>query len=51
MKYWIIFYLIQKTKKKKTKDLVFDVREKMIKEIELLSYMEKLNNVDENNGE
>lgn len=38
-------------RKEKTKDLVFDLREKMIKQINLLSDMEKLNNVDENNGE
>ena len=37
-------------RKEKTKDLVFDVREKMIKEIEHLSDMEKLNGVDEHNG-
>ena len=37
-------------RKEKTKDLVFDVRQKMINEIELLSNIEKLNNVDENNG-
>lgn len=38
-------------KKEKTKDLVFDVRQKMINEIELLSNIEKLNGVDENDGE
>lgn len=37
-------------RKEKTKDLVFDVRQKMIKEIEHLSDMEKLNGVDEHNG-
>jgi hypothetical protein len=34
-------------RKEKTKDLVFDVRKNMIKEIEHLSDMEKLNNVNE----
>ena len=32
-------------KKEKVKDLVFDVRKKMIEELELLSNLEKLNNV------
>ena len=38
-------------KEEKTKDLVFDIRKNMIKEIEHLSDMEKLNIVDENEGE
>lgn len=38
-------------RKEKTKDLVFDVRKNMIKEIEHLSDMEKLNSVDESDGE
>lgn len=43
--------LLVEIKKEKTKDLVFDVRQKMINEIELLSNIEKLNGVDENDGE
>ena len=51
--YEVLDYVLSNSqnRKEKTKDLVFDVREKMIKEIEHLSDMEKLNNVDENNGE
>ena len=51
--YEVLDYVLSNSqnRKEKTKDLVFDLREKMIKEIEHLSDMEKLNNVDENNGE
>ena len=51
--YEVIDYVAStsQNKKEKTKDLVFDVRKKMIKEIELLSDMDKLNGVDENDGE
>lgn len=50
--YEVLDYILSNSenKKEKTKDLVFDVRQKMINEIELLSNIEKLNNVDENNG-
>lgn len=51
--YEVIDYIASNSenKKEKTKGLVFDVRKKMIKEIEHLSDMEKLNSVDENDGE
>ena len=51
--YEVLDYILSNSenRKEKTKDLVFDVREKMIKQINLLSDMEKLNEVDENNGE
>lgn len=51
--YEVIDYIAStsQNKEEKTKNLVFDLREKMIKQINLLSDMEKLNNVDENNGE
>ena len=50
--YEVIDYIASNSenKKEKTKDLVFDVRQKMINEIELLSNIEKLNGVDEHNG-
>lgn len=51
--YEVLDYILSNSenKKEKTKDLVFDVRQKMINEIELLSNIEKLNGVDENDGE
>ena len=51
--YEVIDYIAStsENKKEKTKDLVFDLRQKMINEIELLSNIEKLNGVDETNGE
>lgn len=51
--YEVLDYVLSNSenRKEKTKDLVFDVRKKMIKEIELLSDMDKLNGVDENDGE
>ena len=51
--YEVLDYVLSNSqnRKEKTKDLVFDVREKMIKEINLLSDNEKLNGIDENNGE
>lgn len=51
--YEVLDYILSNSenKKEKTKDLVFDVRQKMINEIEHLSNIEKLNGVDENDGE
>ena len=51
--YEVLDYVLSNSenRKEKTKDLVFDVRGKMIKEIEHLSDMQKLNSVDENDGE
>lgn len=51
--YEVLDYVLSNSenRKEKTKDLVFDVRKNMIKEIEHLSDMEKLNSVDENDGE
>ena len=51
--YEVIDYIASTSqdKKEKTKDLVFDIRKNMIKEIEHLSDMEKLNGVDETDGE
>ena len=51
--YEVLDYILSNSenRKEKTKDLVFDVRQKMINEIELLSDIEKLNGVDENYGE
>ena len=51
--YEVLDYILSNSenKKEKTKDLVFYVRQKMINEIELLSNIEKLNGVDENDGE
>ena len=51
--YEVIDYVAStsQNKKEKIKDLVFDVRKNMIKKIEHLSDMEKLNSVDENDGE
>ena len=51
--YEVIDYVAStsQNKKEKIKDLVFDLRKNMMKKIEHLSDMEKLNNVDENDGE
>lgn len=51
--YEVIDYVAStsQNKKEKIKDLVFDVRKNMMKKIEHLSDMEKLNSVDENDGE
>ena len=52
--YEAIFYVASNSpenKEEKIRNLIFDLREKMKKEIELLSNIEKLNGVDETNGE
>lgn len=51
--YEVLDYILSNSenKKEKTKDHVFDVRQKMINEIEHLTDIEKLNGVDETDGE
>ena len=51
--YEVLDYVLSNSenRKEKTKDLVFDVRQKMINQIEHLSDMGKLNGVHENEGE